>query len=1333
MFNNRTPLDRLNELLKREDFQRQCILPAGHENEEADTGALQKDAHYKQLYGAGVIRCFPTSIEPHMVIIHSHHEMKKYLPGHSQQTQSLLVIISTCGQLQDSLPAWKFDDLVILNLSFNSLSGNLPDFGNMPKIRFLNLSNNNFNGALINLTALPSLIHLNVANNKFDGGVTTISWLLDLEYADLSFNELSGGIPAITHLKKLKHLWLQNNNFDGGFDPQPRRSLTSLRLNNNRFSGIFNMENLTLTEIDIYGNLFKLEPAKETAKESDDQSIRNSVKMEELFPTGAYIISQEYGFLPRHMHSLMNPKMEGVVGYEEWSTLIHQLPALLLTPLLLRERIDSLPRLATTKDTDFYALLRVSCMASNLCHVYYYHGNPQKLQPPQTLKDTWLDARASLGWSVQVKHHQQTDNAHYLSYIDFIVANCQPVDSINHETMSKMKATEWIELMSDPTKLRVLVPTAPVKVIVPTPPGPTPGRNQEDTFYMVQTSMLAVSADLPSLVVQLQMLGPELIPKAAEVGEKLKQVLDIVRNVTAMFERISLHEGNVDAVTSLFFGRMFASTVIPAKFVKNPETGQYDAFRSKNGHLVLTPGPGGQASPFFALMDSFLNRKHYGTNLGHHSSLHMNSYPADWRNFLIAVRSPHKRGYGHFEEYLRYYQENIEEITELKYCFDLYSSIVEAYLGDNGLLARHLLKLHGYLTGMFRTGREGTIGDAKAGSILNRTEDLLYKSIESSRLERLKDSLPPYSRFVSVEAFKEISPGVWRATLTVPTWCDDNPEAGGHILLHPKNVLDTYRDFSDKLDEMQDQTEIIRHLLSNSSWVRHLQLWKRNIDKITNLSTFLELGDLFGVEVGQIKTKIRSLMPLRPRIYSIPYPPVGTPITKTLNLFIRSHTEGVVYKMMVHLSEATDENQFEFPVVFPASPPLLLTLKNETAVPIVLFSAGTGISPFLSFIEQSSRPVYFVWFTNICSSASISGSFELHLRAACEPLNGTSHVQCLVVCSSPHGKTIRPGEKFEHLHVESRIERTERMQNVFSEGSNRLFLLKKLIHEENCDIRVCGSSGFVHSVITFLGSPGIGEGSLQRWIGSGRLKVEAFSSSEPRPGQIFHPHEILQSVLGEGPIPLMVLNGGVYEVTQQLKHIHPGGAQIFDFYLGTDASKAFNQIKHNVSNNVLGMMQPYQRGRLIEDSSNMRPCSDFNPSSFRVLQTDYDSECKKAWSMMEIRNAIHVEYQLHDVLDSMGIPRKENLHAAEAFKSYLRFTITHLPELIRLFHEIILFREDLFPRNSFVDRTEGDFENADHQKKVQTQVYNFLDNLVQAVSNSLKAKLEGLKGCAEWK
>ncbi|KAJ3246614.1 hypothetical protein HDU78_006603 [Chytriomyces hyalinus] len=1148
----------------------------------------------------------------------------------------------------------------------------------MPNIQFLNLSNNSFNGALKNLKALQSLIHLNVANNKFDGGVNTISWLLDLEYADLSFNELSGGIPAITHLQELKHF-------------------------------------------DIYGNLFKLEPAEE----SDDQT--NSVKMRELFPPGAEIISQEYGFLPKHMCSLMYPNMTGIVGYKQWSDLISQLPNLLLFPSLLRQRIDSLPRLATTKDTEFYALLRVSCVASNLCHVYYYHGNPQKVQPPQDLKDTWLEARASLQWSVEVNHRQETDNAHYLTYMDFIVSNCQPADSTG--LYPEMPANEWIRLLSDPTNLRVLVPTAPVKVeLAPTATGinviTLPGPNQEDTFYMVQTSMLAVSAGLPALVAELQMLGPQLTSKAAEVGGKLERVLGIVRDVTARFERISLHEGNAEAVTSLFFGRMFASTVIPAKLVRNPETGQYDAFRSQNGHLVRTPGPGGQASPFFALMDSFLNRKHYGTNLGHHSSLHINSYPAEWRDFLIAVRSPHKRGYGHFEEYLRYYQEEIGERQELKYCFDLYSSIVEAYLGDNGLLARHLLKLHGYLTGMFRTGREGTIGDAKAGSILNRTEDLLYKSIESSRLERLKDSLPPYTRFVSVEAFREIFPGVWKATLTVPTWCHDNPEAGGHILLHPKNLPNMYRRLAEELHGMPDQTEIIRLLLSNSSWVRHLQLWNCKIDDITSLSTFLELGDLFGIEAGQITTKIRSLMPLRPRTYSIPYAPVGpnahpagTFVTKTVDLFIRSHVGGVVYNMMNSSMETT----IRFPVVVPASPSLL----QVTAVPIVLFSAGTGISPFLSFTEHSSRPVYFVWFTNICRSANIRG-----------PWSRTSGVQYLVVCSSPRGQRIiaENTDDFEHLHVDSRI---ERMRNVFSEGSNRLSRLMEFIHGRNSDIRVCGSSGFVHSVITFLGSPGIiGEDSLQRWIGSGRLKVEAFSSSEPRPGQIFHPHEILQSVLGQEPRPLMVLNGGVYEVTQQLKHIHPGGAQIFDFYLGTDASKAFNQIKHNVSNNVLGMMQPYQRGRLI-DSSNMRPGA-VNLSTFHVLQTDYDSECKKAWIMMEIRNAILVDYQLHDVLGSMGIPREVNLpdelgsteviklHAVKAFESYLHFTRTLLPELRSL------FREDLFPTNSFVNRTEGYFENVERQYEVQTQVFNFLNNLVQAVSNSLEAKLIGLGEFAQW-
>ncbi|KAJ3399534.1 hypothetical protein HDU80_007818 [Chytriomyces hyalinus] len=1174
---------------------------------------------------------------------------------------------------------------------------------------------------------MPNIRFLNVANNKFTGRLNNITWLADLEFADLSFNELSGGIRIITRLKKLKHLFRFrniNNNFDGAFNPQLQGSLTSLRLNNNRFSGIFNMENLTLNEIDIYGNLFQLEPAKKTAKESDDQSIRNSVKMKELFPTGAHIISKEYGFLPRHLCKLMYPNMEGIARYKEWSVLISQLPNLLLNPSRLRDEIDKLPRLTTTKDTEYHALLRVSCMASNLCHVYHYHGNPQKVQPPQNLKDTWLEARASLQWSVEVNHRQETDNAHYLTYMDFIVSNCQPADSTG--LYPEMPAKEWIRLLSDPTNLRVLVPTAPVKVIVPTPPGP----NQEDTFYMVQTSMLAVSAGLPALVAELQMLGPRLTSKAAKVGGKLKEVLYIVRNVTAMFERISLHEGNVEAVTSLFFGRMFASTVIPAKFVKNPETGQYDAFRSKNGHLILTPGPGGQASPFFALMDSFLNRKHYGTNLGHHSSLHMNSYPADWRNFLMAVRSPHKHGYGHFEEYLRSFPE--ASITgDLEKCFDLYSSIVEAYLGDNGLLARHLLKLHGYLTGMFRTGREGTIGDAKAGSILNHTEDVLYKSIESSRLERLKDSLPPYSRMVSVQSFEEVSEGskVWNLRLNVPTWCHDEPEAGGHILLHPKNIPERYEHLNAELVKMSesDQTEIMGHLISNGSWLRHFQLWRRKIDDTTKWNAFLELGDLFGVDIGNIKSKIRSLMPLRPRIYSIAFAPRKKPsdTTKTVSLFIRTLDEGVVFRMLTNLK---DSSSHLFPVVVPVSPPLLPTLENSSK-PIVLFSAGTGISPFLSVIEKAKlldRDIYFVWFTNICSTEIPGESLEGRLAAASEkPLDlSSSKFQSLVVCTSKdHSKRHKRADdiKGREFHVEGTCQRDHRMTTVFSERSNHLKHLKSLINNGG-DIRVCGSSGFVNSVITFLESPGIGHGSLGSWIGSGRLKVEAFSSREAPPEKEFEPHQILASVRPES-MPLMVLNGGVYKVTQQLKDIHPGGAQIFDFYLGTDGSRAFNQIKHNVSSKVLGMMQPYQVGQLV-DATKLFAEEKLKSESMRVLKTDYDQVCKRAWSMMEIRNAIRVEYELHVVLDSMGNKRDANLHAAEAYKSYSRFTTTHLPVLNSLFPESC---KRLPAMRSFENHPQEYFQEPKIQEHVQERVCTFLDVLVEDVSNLLEQKSRELR------
>ncbi|KAJ3064423.1 hypothetical protein HDU99_004462, partial [Rhizoclosmatium hyalinum] len=568
---------------------------------------------------------------------------------------------------------------------------------------------------------------------------------------------------------------------------------------------------------------------------------------------------------------------------------------------------------------------------------------------------------------------------------------------------------------------------------------------------MSQLSMLAVMADLPFLLADLQWSAPDMLSpnpaKQAEafkhIAKSLKTVLDIVRKVTETFELITMHEGTSDHVSSLFFGRMFASTAILAPFVRNPETGQYDKARTASGHGILTPGPGGQASPFFCLMDYFLNRKSYNTHLGHHTDLHLNSYPADWRNFLKALRSPHINGFYHFDEYLRVLDATIPAHFQV---LDLFNSILESYAGESGFLGRHLLKLHGYLTGMFRTGREGTIGDAKAGSVLNRTEDMLYSMIETSRLERFEYMLPMFGRSADVRLIDEVGSGsgVWNIQLEAPLRCHDNPHSGGHIMVTPKNVE---LPLLERLTSIAGTNQIVQKLCQSVEWKRHLEM-RRAEGTLQSILTFGDCRALLekAQESDEILLKFLSkVVPLRPRTYSL------ARATPRLSMVIRKQEHGVAYKMFQEMSQNVLGS---VPVAFPTTPLRLLPdVFSPGLPPLVIFAAGTGISPFADIIGdyRGSRDILFVWLSNTCRTQA--DSLGARLGNTARGLGG-SNFQSLVVCTARHHEPVvtESDVRFEQFHVRD-SSRIGRMERVFNEARSCNIHRLRELNARGCDYR----------------------------------------------------------------------------------------------------------------------------------------------------------------------------------------------------------------------------------------------------------------------------------------
>uniref|UniRef100_A0A1D1ZF29 Receptor-like protein 12 n=1 Tax=Anthurium amnicola TaxID=1678845 RepID=A0A1D1ZF29_9ARAE len=171
------------------------------------------------------------------------------LPSFTSDFSSLRVLsLSRCG-LTGRLPDDLFrhlPKLEILDLSFNSLTGHLPEFpptsvqilpssmGYLKSLRELNLGGCKLTGqipdSIANLTRLQSLV---LADNDLTGPIPpAIAGLPLLVTLDLSQNRLSGEIPTglLSSSQSLKTVLLYNNQLTGPIPPP--------RLQNNSLNGL---------------------------------------------------------------------------------------------------------------------------------------------------------------------------------------------------------------------------------------------------------------------------------------------------------------------------------------------------------------------------------------------------------------------------------------------------------------------------------------------------------------------------------------------------------------------------------------------------------------------------------------------------------------------------------------------------------------------------------------------------------------------------------------------------------------------------------------------------------------------------------------------------------------------------------------------------------------------------------------------------------------------------------------------------------------------------------------------------------------------------------------
>ncbi|XP_030923443.1 receptor-like protein EIX1 [Quercus lobata] len=149
------------------------------------------------------------------------------------------------ASIVDVVPDWFWNlssRVKHMDLSFNELKGNVPDFSSQLQLSLLDLSHNYFRSRLPHFSV--SLRTLALAENSFFGSISHLCGILSadnsLGYLDLSSNNLSGEIPDCwKYEQNLVILNLANNNLSGQIPNSIGQliNLKTLRLDDNSLSG----------------------------------------------------------------------------------------------------------------------------------------------------------------------------------------------------------------------------------------------------------------------------------------------------------------------------------------------------------------------------------------------------------------------------------------------------------------------------------------------------------------------------------------------------------------------------------------------------------------------------------------------------------------------------------------------------------------------------------------------------------------------------------------------------------------------------------------------------------------------------------------------------------------------------------------------------------------------------------------------------------------------------------------------------------------------------------------------------------------------------------------
>lgn len=808
-------------------------------------------------------------------------------------------------------------------------------------------------------------------------------------------------------------------------------------------------------------------------------------------------ISLTHGFVP---HS--EPMTRLPEAYRQWDELSAALPTLLAdcNERIVLSKLSVLDASDAKQLPDKY-LARAATILGNLAHGYYYNqrtGAEQKADPlPKGILIPWEQVNERIKRRLaHIPAELQASRTNYDTFIsNGIVTNPElKIDGDNN-----------VDVEIDDMALQHRAT------------GMDAERVNNSTIFLAE---LRFGAALKHIIAAVKAAAKK-DEKALEVA--LKSVIRVLESVNEAFDYFSPNEH------SKHYADQSAWTKTAARF---------DG-RIPGGHAGLS----GSEFPLFHMMDIFIERESFDSPFGKAFAKKFLSLPQSVADFLTAVRNDLKRN-------------SIKEFiisTKNETLANLYDTLLDAYIGEHGLMNIHAIKAYGFLGINFSNGRAETNG-GNQGSVLSAGEAQrrIIGEFQKTIRERQSTFHIPYLSATKVET-RALGMKAAAVTLDVSkTGIEFRP--GDHCAVLPQN------------SETAIALVVKQFGINPTYSVKLNEKWKHFYQKeLGKIIDSIAIGELLKfANLSNIKEfNLDKIEPLTARYYS------ASPIKDekqgdAIRLTVGQHAQGVASS---HLTN------FAGPFYVKKVPARGFHLPKKTKKPVIMFGAGTGISPFMGFINARQKADAGLNWLFLSTTDQESLFYQDELEKAVS--NGTLKLSTIFSRGGDvdtvvldENKKFKATKKYSGKHIDALIK-----ENAEA--------LRKLIVEEGAHVYVCGSTGFSATVRTAI-QAALKKENVEEYIDTliadRRYCVDDYSPKEreEKAPKMYRSEVAMHNKMTDCQV---IIEGRVYDLTKFV-NVHPGGRKIIHMKAGLDATSDYTFIGHHLDQQVDARLEQYKVGVL---------------------------------------------------------------------------------------------------------------------------------------------------------